>query len=84
MDHWQSVQCSYNDNFNGGNESTKPVVHEINGTKHIIPANCKFSKVDLQNIQKIDQADGYDMIVIDPPWWNKYVRRSRSFNRENG
>lgn len=84
LDQWQSVECSYGANFNGGNESKNPVIIELNGTSHLIPPKCTFSNADIQTIERIGAADGYDFIIMDPPWWNKYVRRSRKFNSENG
>ncbi|XP_055321056.1 DNA N6-methyl methyltransferase [Sitodiplosis mosellana] len=83
LDQWQSVECLYGDNFKGGNDSKKPVVVELNGTSHIVPPKCTFSNANIQNIDRIEPANGYDLVVMDPPWWNKYVRRSRKFNSDN-
>lgn len=84
LSEWQSAECSYVNNFNGGNNSTKPVMHEFNGKHHLIPANCIFFNMDVQKMQNTDLTNAYDLVVMDPPWWNKYVRRSRKFNKDNG
>lgn len=84
LDKWQSVECSYTNCFNGGNNSSNPVIHEFNGVRHIIPAKCKFLNIDIQNIRHTDLENGYDFVSMDPPWWNKYVRRSRKFNKDHG
>ncbi|XP_031629152.1 N(6)-adenine-specific DNA methyltransferase METTL4 [Contarinia nasturtii] len=82
LDQWQTVECSYTKQFNGKNNFDRPVICEFNGEKHIIPANCSFSNADIQHIEL--KSNDYDLIVMDPPWWNKYIRRSRKFNTENG
>lgn len=84
LDQWQSIECMYDETFKGGNESKDPFIIELNGTSHLIPPKCTFSNANIQTIERIDAADGYDLIVMDPPWWNKYVRRSRKFKSENG
>lgn len=84
LDEWQTVECSYESNFNGGNNSTNPVIYDYNGVSHIIPANCTFFNMDIQSVPLAYFDNQYDMVVMDPPWWNKYVRRSRKFNKDNG
>lgn len=82
LDQWQSIECSYSKQFNGENTLNKPVIFEMNGVRHIVPANCIFSNTDVQHVKL--KSNDYDLIVMDPPWWNKYIRRSRKFNSENG
>lgn len=84
LDQWQSMDCFYENEFKGGNDSTEPVIVELNGTRHVIPPKCTFSNTNIQNVDRIESTDGYDLIVMDPPWWNKYIRRSRKFNSDNG
>lgn len=84
LDQWQSIDCKYGNNFKGGNNSTEPIIVEFNGTHHLIPPKCAFSNSNIQSIERIESNDGFDLIVMDPPWWNKYVRRSRKFNSDNG
>lgn len=86
LDEWQSIEPSSTDSgpFSGGNNATKAIVFEQNGTSHLIPANCNFFNANVTNIQHIDLASAYDLVVMDPPWWNKYVRRSRKRRRDNG
>lgn len=84
LDQWQSAESLHEKNFSGENRSMKPIIYEHNGAHHILPANCRFFNMDIQSVNEADLRGHYDLIVIDPPWWNKYVRRSRKFNRENG
>lgn len=79
VDNYLSIE-----KFNGGNISSDPVVSEIESDKFLIPPNCKFYNDDIQNISKIKFDDKFDLIVIDPPWWNKYIRRTKQFQRNNG
>lgn len=86
LDEWQSVeqQRSNTNIFSGGNDATKSVVYELDAVSHIIPPNCRFFNINALSVEPAKLADAYDLIVMDPPWWNKYIRRSRKFNRENG
>lgn len=84
LDQWQSMERTYDGHFKGVNEFVYPITFESDGISHVIPANCKFINTDIQMIKEFEQTNGYDLIVMDPPWWNKYVRRSKKFNSENG
>lgn len=54
-----------------------------NDNQYLIPSKCKFYNRDIRNLDGIDLASQqYDLIVIDPPWWNKYIRRSRGVRRD--
>lgn len=48
------------------------------GMKFLIPATCSFLMSD---VSRIDPLFGlkYDCIVIDPPWENKSVKRSKKY-----
>lgn len=84
LDQWQSIERSIDGHFNGGNDSRNSITLDLQDISHIIPANCRFISTDIQNIKEFDPPNEYDLIVMDPPWWNRYVRRSKKFNRENG
>lgn len=84
LGQWQSMERSYDEHFRGANDIEYAITFESNGIGHVIPANCKFINTDIQNIKEFEQTNGYDLIVMDPPWWNKYVRRSKKCNNQNG
>nr|CAD7587644.1 unnamed protein product [Timema genevievae] len=73
-------------NFHGGNESCNAVISEVENKKYIIPANCRFFCYDVkyieQNLHRLDRP--FDLILLDPPWWNKYIRRKNLKNRKSG
>lgn len=65
--------------FSGGNSSDVAVVAVHNNSKYIFPPNCTFFCNDVLNITgKIDYLKKYDVVLLDPPWWNKYIRRKKS------
>lgn len=85
LNEWRSIEHTVNQSpFNGGNNANKPIIIEQNGINRIIPANCRFFNTNIKDIQEIDQTNAYDFVILDPPWWNKYVRRSRKFHTNNG
>lgn len=65
-----------NTNFFGANPDTT-TVKEINATKYLFPKNCQFYAFDILDIEKHLSGKKYDLILLDPPWWNKYIRRKR-------
>lgn len=67
----------------GENAMSHSIMTSTNGNQYLIPPKCKFYNRDIRDIDGIDLASQqYDLIVMDPPWWNKYIRRSRGFRKE--
>lgn len=81
---WKTIEEVPFKVFNGGNTLETPLIANIDGTEYVIPANCKFFNGDISNISNLSLKNEYDLIVIDPPWWNKYVRRTKRSNPNNG
>lgn len=66
-------------------ENTLPysIITTTDGINFLIPPHCKFYNRDIRDLSGIDLTAGqHDLIVIDPPWWNKYIRRSRNTKKE--
>lgn len=89
LDEWKYVRYTPTASLKGKNSETRPIILEANHMRHIIPANCTYFNVDVMQIDSSADCtevgmNAYDLIVIDPPWWNKYVRRCRKFHRFNG
>ncbi|XP_063241373.1 N(6)-adenine-specific methyltransferase METTL4 [Bacillus rossius redtenbacheri] len=65
--------------FHGGNLGDVAVISSIQGDRYLIPPACKFFCYDVREIQKHRHLldDSYDFILLDPPWWNKYIRRKK-------
>lgn len=62
--------------ISGGN-GTQPVVTSISGTKCLFPSHCRFYCKDVCRIKEYLTDQQYNFIVIDPPWWNKFVRKKK-------
>lgn len=55
--------------------------------KFIFPPNCSFYCNDVSNIADILAKDGhkkFDLLVLDPPWQNKAIRRKKRKQGEAG
>lgn len=70
--------------FHGHNALTHTIITKFEDMEFVIPPHCKFFNCDVRTIKDVDLDDDYDLIVLDPPWWNKFIRRSRSFNKASG
>lgn len=60
----------------GGN-GAKHIVTAIQGSKYLFPQDCRFYCKDVSDINQHLIDEKYDFIVLDPPWWNKFVRRKK-------
>ncbi|KAF5307138.1 hypothetical protein FQR65_LT00654 [Abscondita terminalis] len=50
----------------------------INNSHFLFPINCRFycKYVSELNVYLVDEK--FDLILLDPPWWNKYIRRKKA------
>ena len=66
------------------NESSFSHVVNINGTSYLIPMHCKFYCSDVFKLDPLlndCKSNGkYSCIVLDPPWENKSVKRSKQYS----
>ncbi|KAL9950307.1 hypothetical protein ACROYT_G042787 [Oculina patagonica] len=62
----------------------KPTVLHISEDKYILSANCSFLMSDASNLKPLvsfAQQNGlYDLLVLDPPWFNKSARRASKYS----
>lgn len=63
-------------NISGGNLGPA-IVKLVNNEKFIFPSNSQFYCKDVANIGTELEGLEFDLILLDPPWWNKYIRRKR-------
>lgn len=69
----------------GGNTCETPVIVNICDQNYIIPNNSKFYCCDVKDLEKtLPTLNQFDFILLDPPWWNKYIRRRKSKNEAAG
>eukprot|EP00112_Aurelia_sp_Birch-Aquarium-sp1_P012801 Seg2698.1 transcript_id=Seg2698.1/GoldUCD/mRNA.D3Y31 product="Methyltransferase-like protein 4" protein_id=Seg2698.1/GoldUCD/D3Y31 len=58
-----------------------PLIIEALNAKYIIPSRSTFLLSDIDEINLLlDAGKTYDLIVADPPWHNKSVKRSRRYD----
>lgn len=69
--------------LHGENSLCHPIITSADGIRYLIPPKCKFYNRDVRDLDGVDLVSKpFDLIVIDPPWWNKYIRRSRNFRKD--
>lgn len=85
LTEWQTIEYPPFHAFSGGNDSTEVILLKTNGRNHLIPPKCKYFNTDIEEFYANNNlAKAFDLIILDPPWWNKAVRRSRHVQRKNG
>ena len=70
--------------FYGGNNFEHGVKTELNGRVFIIPAQTRFHCRNIESIERHLKEQKFDVIVMDPPWRNKYIRRRKRKQAEAG
>uniref|UniRef100_A0A182PJF6 Methyltransferase-like protein 4 n=1 Tax=Anopheles epiroticus TaxID=199890 RepID=A0A182PJF6_9DIPT len=71
--------------FRGQNSTERTIVTELEGETFLIPPRVTFINSSIDRFAEyIDQNDKFDLIVLDPPWWNKYIRRVKAVNTKAG
>ncbi|XP_044756726.1 N(6)-adenine-specific methyltransferase METTL4 [Coccinella septempunctata] len=53
------------------------IYRKICNGDYIFPENCEFFCRDTKEISQCLSTKKFDLILLDPPWWNKYIRRKR-------
>lgn len=71
--------------FNGENTNPHCIECELGGETYLIPRECRFFNKNVLEISNyLPLNSQFDFIVMDPPWWNKYIRRINAAKGENG
>nr|XP_006634415.2 PREDICTED: methyltransferase-like protein 4 isoform X1 [Lepisosteus oculatus] len=50
------------------------------GEQYLLPPQCSFLLSDMSKMQPLLNYQKYDVIVLDPPWENKSVKRSNRYS----
>ncbi|XP_038112410.1 N(6)-adenine-specific methyltransferase METTL4 [Culex quinquefasciatus] len=67
--------------YNGANSTQFVVLAEFASQSYLIPPNCRFFNSEVSNLANLLAPDDrFDFVVLDPPWWNKYIRRTKAVN----
>lgn len=64
--------------FSGGNSNILPIAAKCNSETYIFPPGCRFYCGNVKTLASSLSKDlKFDFILLDPPWWNKYIRRKK-------
>lgn len=75
---YQDTYCLGNECLYGSNDTNNTIVSEAHDKKYIFPRRCTFYCYDVRDMEKrMDLNNQYDFILLDPPWWNKSIRRKK-------
>ncbi|CAH2241994.1 jg9108 [Pararge aegeria aegeria] len=66
----------------GGNNSDTPLKCMIKEDNYLIPQNSRFFCGCVKEQCAKLKGDKFDILIADPPWWNKYIRRLKGANNK--
>ncbi|XP_068993747.1 N(6)-adenine-specific methyltransferase METTL4 isoform X2 [Neodiprion pinetum] len=76
LSHADSEQV---ENLYGCNKSERAVISATRNERYVFPERCSFYCYDVRQIaNKMEMANQFDFILLDPPWWNKSIRRKKN------
>lgn len=65
--------------FYGCNDMDVAIISEAKDKKYVFPNKCSFYCYDVRDVaRKLELNNQYDFILLDPPWWNKSIRRKKT------
>jgi hypothetical protein len=71
--------------FFGINSESYGTVSKVRNHLFLFPENTRFYCSDVDEIEiKLKDENPFDLIILDPPWRNKYVRRRKRKQAEAG
>lgn len=78
MKFYQDTYSLKNENLYGSNDTNDAIVSVAHNKKYVFPKKCTFYCYDVRDIEKkMELSNQYDFILLDPPWWNKSIRRKK-------
>ncbi|XP_041984569.1 uncharacterized protein LOC121737089 isoform X2 [Aricia agestis] len=78
---FELTQFDYN-GLKGGNNSDDALKCLIKDEYFLIPPKSRFLCGCVKEQSKGLAGNKYDIVIADPPWWNKYIRRLKSANNK--
>ncbi|XP_067633770.1 N(6)-adenine-specific methyltransferase METTL4 [Eurosta solidaginis] len=86
---WEEIGTDDFPQFNGANTTTTYQHCRFGNYSYLIPPNCRFFNCDVMELPKLlpqllSSSEHFDLIVLDPPWRNKYIRRLKRARKELG
>lgn len=70
--------CDKEDNFYGSNDTDNSIIRKVHDKQYVFPSRCIFYCYDVKEMEKRMELDNrYNFILLDPPWWNRSIRRKK-------
>ncbi|XP_046750805.1 N(6)-adenine-specific methyltransferase METTL4 [Diprion similis] len=67
------------ENLYGCNKSERAIISDTGNERYVFPERCSFYCYDIRQIgNKMEMTNQFDFILLDPPWWNKSIRRKKN------
>ncbi|XP_036334046.1 N(6)-adenine-specific methyltransferase METTL4 [Rhagoletis pomonella] len=87
--YWEEISTKDFPTFNGVNTTATYKRSRFGEHSYLIPPHCKFFNCDVMELSKLlpqlmPNSKRFDLIVLDPPWRNKYIRRLKRVREELG
>ncbi|XP_034237639.1 N(6)-adenine-specific methyltransferase METTL4 [Thrips palmi] len=71
--------------FNGENNTDEALLKRLGLQTFVFPPRCRFYCRDVGEMKDyVEPLGQFDLILLDPPWWNKYIRRKKAKCRQDG
>lgn len=78
MKFYQDTYSVKDENLYGSNDTNDAIISEAHSKKYVFPKKCTFYCYDIRDIEKkMELSNQFDFILLDPPWWNKSIRRKK-------
>ncbi|XP_024874937.1 methyltransferase-like protein 4 [Temnothorax curvispinosus] len=78
MKFYQDTYSVKDENLYGSNDTNDAIISKAHDKKYVFPRKCTFYCYDVRDMEKkIELGNQYDFILLDPPWWNKSIRRKK-------
>ncbi|KFM75515.1 Methyltransferase-like protein 4, partial [Stegodyphus mimosarum] len=75
----QIPEMSFQEDFIYHNSCNIPVIKVLGNNQYVLPPNSTFHLCDIRNISCL-KGTQYDLVVLDPPWENKSVKRKKGYS----
>lgn len=59
------------------NDQQFSAIHEYQGHKYLIPPHSHYIAGDVFELESLLYGEMFNVVVMDPPWHNKHIRRKR-------
>lgn len=77
--HHINPSLDVNSELHFENSSDIPIIQKFGGEEYVVPSKCRFHLCDITSfVNTTDEK--FDVILIDPPWINKSVKRKKSYS----